>query len=100
MKMDAYSINNPSFSNSIITLEKKKWKDVAVIKVKVGFNVKYHNELEIEKEKLSRLVDQALKNGTPIIQDEAVMAQNRKIDTLVVRIQKEKIRYTKNQQER
>ena len=62
--------------------------------------MKYHEELEMEKEKLCRLVGEALKSGTPIIQDEAVMAQNRKIDTLVVRIQKEKIRYTKNQQER
>ncbi len=62
--------------------------------------MKYHEELEMEKEKLCRLVGEALKNGTPIIQDEAVMAQNRKVDTLVVRIQREKIQYKKNQQER
>lgn len=62
--------------------------------------MKYHEELEMEKEKLSRLVGEALKNGTPIIQDEAVMAQNRKVDTLVVRIQREKIQYKKNHQER
>lgn len=46
-------------------------------------------KLKREKEKLHRLVDAALKNGTPIIQDEAVMAQNRRVDALVVRLQKE-----------
>ncbi|SCY80423.1 hypothetical protein [Alkaliphilus peptidifermentans] len=54
--------------------------------------VKYQEELEKEKEKLERLVGEALKNGTPIIQDEAIMTQNRKVDVLVVKIQREKER--------
>ncbi|EHQ89096.1 hypothetical protein [Desulfosporosinus youngiae] len=45
--------------------------------------------LKREKEKLHRLVEEAIKNGIPIIQDEAVMTQNRKVDDLVVKIQKE-----------
>lgn len=59
-----------------------------------------HEELEIEKEKLIRLVDEALENGTPLAQDEAVIAQNRKVDVLVVKLQKENERKRKNQQER
>lgn len=45
--------------------------------------------LRRETEKLHRLVEEAIKNGIPIIQDEAVMTQNRKVDVLVVRLQKE-----------
>lgn len=45
--------------------------------------------LKREKEKLYRLVEEAINNGIPIIQDEAVMTQNRKVDALVVRLQKE-----------
>lgn len=62
--------------------------------------VNYQEELEKEKEKLERLVNEALKNGTPIIQDEAVIAQNRKVDKLVVKVQREKERQRKKQQER
>ncbi len=62
--------------------------------------VSYNEKLEKEKETLNRLVDEALENGTPIIQDEAVIAQNRKVDALVVKIQKEKEKHRKNQQER
>jgi hypothetical protein len=59
-----------------------------------------NEKLEKEKEKLNRLADEALKNGIPLTQDEAFMAQNRKVDELVVKIQKEKEKYSKNQQER
>jgi len=62
--------------------------------------VDYNKELVIEKEKLVRLVDEALKNGTPIIEDEAVMEQNRKVDELVVRIQRDKLKHKKNQRVR
>ncbi|MHB8276818.1 MAG: hypothetical protein ACYDIA_04075 [Candidatus Humimicrobiaceae bacterium] len=62
--------------------------------------VNYQEQLEKEKEKLGRLVNEALKNGVPIVQDEAIMAQNRKVDALVVKIQREKERQRKNQQER
>jgi ATP-dependent exoDNAse (exonuclease V) alpha subunit len=57
------------------------------------FNVKrvnYREELEKEKEKLERLVNEALKNGIPIIQDEAVMAQSRRVDKLLNKFLKEK----------
>jgi len=60
----------------------------------------FNEKLEIEKEKLGRLADEALKNGIPLIQDEAFMAQNRKVDELVVKIQREQERQRKNRQER
>ena len=73
------------------------------VTIRGGFNVTQvndHEELEIEKVKLIRLVDEALKNGTPLAQDEAVIEQNRKVDALVVKIQKENEKQRKNQQER
>ena len=60
----------------------------------------FNEKLEIEKEKLGRLADEDLKNGIPLIQDEAFMAQNRKVDELVVKIQREQERQRKNRQER
>jgi hypothetical protein len=62
--------------------------------------VNYHEELEKEQEKLRKLGEKALKNGIPLTQDEAFMAQNRKVDALVVKIQKEKDQHRKNRQER
>lgn len=48
-----------------------------------------NEELGKEKEKLNKLVDQALNKGILITQDEVVIAQSHKVDTLVVKIQKE-----------
>lgn len=62
--------------------------------------VPLNEKMEKEKEKLCRLVDEALRNGIPLTQDEAVMEQNRKVDVLVVKIQKEIGRHRKKQQER
>jgi hypothetical protein len=50
--------------------------------------IHYYNEIKEEIKKLNQLVDEALENGTPIIQDEAVMEQNRKVDELIVKIQR------------
>lgn len=60
----------------------------------------FDKKLEIEKEKLNRLADEALEKGIPLNQDEAFMAQNRKVDELVVKIQREQERQRKNRQER
>lgn len=60
----------------------------------------FDKKLEIEKEKLHRLADEALKRGIPLNQDEAFMEQNRKVDALAVKIQKEKEKHRKNQRER
>ena len=60
----------------------------------------FDEKLKIEKEKLNELADEALKMGIPLIQDEAFMAQNRKVDELVVKILKEQERQRKNRQER
>lgn len=62
--------------------------------------VSYNKELENEKEKLNKLVDEALNKGTPLTQDEAVIAQNRKVDAMVVKIQKNKGKQRENQLER
>lgn len=59
-----------------------------------------NEKLRIEKEKLNRLAEEALKNGIPLTQDEEFMAQNRKVDALVVKVIKEKERNRKKQQER
>ena len=72
-------------------------------KAKGGFSLKqenYNKELEKEKEKLNRLADKALESGIPLTQDEAFMAQNRKVDELIVKIQMEKERHRNKQQER
>lgn len=63
-------------------------------------NPNLDEKLKIEKEKLSRLFDKALKNGTPMIEDEAFMTQNRKVDELVFKILKKQERQRKNRQER
>jgi len=60
----------------------------------------FDEKLIIEKEKLNRLADEALKKGIPLIQDEAFMEQNRKVDELVVKAQRDQEQQRKNQQER
>ncbi|NLV17179.1 MAG: hypothetical protein GXY50_08240 [Syntrophomonadaceae bacterium] len=57
-------------------------------------------EMKKEQEKLLKLGEDALKRGILLTQDEAFMAQNHKVDALVVKITKEKERPRKNQQER
>lgn len=60
----------------------------------------FDEKLKIEKEKLNRLADEALKKGIPLIQDEAFMEQNRKVDELVVKAQRYQEQQRKNLQER
>lgn len=60
----------------------------------------FDEKLKIEKGKLYRLADEALKKGISLIQDEAFMEQNRKVDELVVKAQREQEQQRKNQQER
>jgi len=59
-----------------------------------------NDKLEKEQEKLRKLAEEALKNGIPLTQDEAFMAQNRKVDALVVKIIKETEQHRKKQRER
>jgi len=59
-----------------------------------------NEQLEKEQEKLRKLGEEALKNGIPLTQDEAFMAQNRKVDALVVKIIKETEQHRKKQRER
>jgi len=62
--------------------------------------VSLNEKLEKERRKLNKLGEEALKNGIPPTQDEAFMAQNRKVDALVVKIIKETEQHRKKQQER
>jgi len=62
--------------------------------------VSLNEKLEKERRKLNKLGEEALKNGIPLTQDEAFMAQNRKVDALVVNIIKETEQHRKKQQER
>lgn len=45
-------------------------------------------EIEAEKKKLEKLVEEAWKKGIPLSKDRAVLAQSRKIDKLVLKILK------------
>lgn len=49
---------------------------------------KIFNKLEKERKKLNKLVDKALKNGTPISQAQAIMEQSRKVNIIIENIQK------------
>ena len=60
----------------------------------------FDEKLKIEKEKLYKLADEAVKKGIPLIQDEAFMEQNRKVDELVVKAQRDQEQQRKKQQER
>jgi hypothetical protein len=62
--------------------------------------VSLNEKLEKERRKLNKLGEEALKNGIPPTQDEAFMAQNRKVDAFVVKIIKEKERHREKKQER
>ncbi len=55
-------------------------------------------DLEKEREKLNKLVDEAIKKGIPFDQDEALMEQNRKVDELVAKIQREKAKHRKEKE--
>ena len=58
----------------------------------------YVENLEIEREKLNRLADEDMKKGIPLNQDKTFMEQNRKVDELVVRIQREKVKHRKQKE--
>lgn len=55
-----------------------------------------YNELKKEREKLNKLVDEALKKGIPISKTDAIMEQSRKVDLLAIKIQKEMQEREKN----
>lgn len=58
------------------------------------------DKLEKEKDKLNRLVAEAIENGSPIAQNDTIIKHSCRVDALVVKAQKEKKRPGKNQQER
>jgi len=48
-----------------------------------------YKELETEREKLNRLVAQALKDNRPTTSDEAIVAQSHKVDAILEKIAKQ-----------
>jgi hypothetical protein len=51
-------------------------------------NIPLIEKLEKEKEKLTKLANEAMRKGIPLTQDKEFMAQNLRVDVLVVKIQK------------
>ena len=49
---------------------------------------RYEKELEREREKLGRLIDETM--DIPIAENEAILEQSRKVDELIARVQKER----------
>lgn len=47
-------------------------------------------ELNKEKGKLNHLVDEAIKNGIPVSENQEIFEQSKKIDALIAKIQKKK----------
>lgn len=60
----------------------------------------YNKELEKERRKLVKLVNEALEKGASLVQDKAIIEQNSKVDDLVVKLQREKENLRKKQKER
>lgn len=46
----------------------------------------YYMELQAERKKLENLVDEALKNGTPINKTHLIMEQCKKVNQLILKI--------------
>lgn len=57
------------------------------------------NNLEEEKEKLNRLVEEAFDKGSPLAQNDFIIEHSCRVDALVVKAQKEK-KEQKNRKER
>lgn len=58
------------------------------------------SSLEEEKEKLNKLVEEAFDKGIPFAQNNTILEQSYKVDTLVVKAQKEKKKRVKKQRDR
>ena len=57
-------------------------------------------QLEIERIKLQRLIDEALRSGTPITDNKAILEQSRKVDELLLKTPMLSKQTRKKQQER
>ena len=47
-----------------------------------------YDELNREKAKLNHLVNEAMKNGIPVSENKEILEQSRKVDTIIMEIQK------------
>jgi len=55
-------------------------------------NKDYEKKLELERAKLDKLVDEALKNGTPLSETHEIMQQSRQVNELIQEAQEQKER--------
>lgn len=47
-------------------------------------NKEYEEKLELEREKLNQLIDEAIRNGTPICKTTDIMKQAKKVNQLIL----------------
>lgn len=48
----------------------------------------YERLLQKERERLNRLVDEALQNGTPINETHEIMSQSQRVEALIAKLEK------------
>ena len=48
-------------------------------------NKECEEKLELEREKLNQLIDEAIRNGTPICKTTEIMKQSRKVNQLILK---------------
>ncbi len=48
----------------------------------------YNKKLEAEREKLNRLVDEALKKGTPLSETHEIMKQYKKVNEIIMEMKR------------
>ncbi|MDD5017552.1 MAG: hypothetical protein PHO15_05595 [Eubacteriales bacterium] len=49
-------------------------------------------ELERERQKLSSMINEAMENNRPVLENEEILKQSRKVDALLNRLQKQRDR--------
>lgn len=57
-------------------------------------------ELNKEKAKLNHLVDEAMKTGIPVSENQEILEQSRKVDAIIAVIQKKKAERNRNEPSR
>ena len=51
--------------------------------------IEYTDELELEREKLDQLIDEAFKKGTPICETTDIITQSKKVNELILKTKQE-----------
>lgn len=51
--------------------------------------IEYTDEIELEREKLDQLIDDAIRNGTPLCETTDIMKQAKKVNELILKTKQE-----------